>query len=112
MRKSKLQLKIWQATQKRKWERQANNRRAAWNRIGKRFGLSREEILCAKKADLNPYPVVRNRALTRDAVRSYISHGHMPGEREYDWADYAIDMEIARAQHSGDESADFFDWFD
>ena len=98
MRKSTLQFKIWQATLKRKQERQANNRRAAWNRVGRQFRLSKEELDHAKKSGLNPYRLLRDESVTTESARAYIQGGHMPGELQYDWADHAIDMEIARLE--------------
>lgn len=88
---------------KRKHERQSNNRRAAWNRIGKRFRLPKEDLDEAKKTDLNPYRLLRDASVTAEAARAYIHYGRMPGELEpRSWADYAIDMEIARFEQFGD----------
>lgn len=99
LRKSKLQFKIWQATLKRKQERQANNRRAAWNRVGKKFKLSRGDLDQAKKTDLNPYRLLRDKSVTAESAQAYIQYGRFPGELQYDsWADYAIDLEIARLE--------------
>jgi hypothetical protein len=103
MRKSKLQVKIWQATLKRKQERQANNRRAAWNRVGRRFRLSKEELDQAKKTGLNPYRLLRDQSVTTESARAYIQYGGMLSERQYDsLADHAIDLEIARLEKLDD----------
>lgn len=83
MKKSKFLLKVQQATQKRKWERQANNRRAAWNRIGNRFGLSKEDLDEANNVDLGPHPLLRERSLTKESVKAYIWQVRMPGQQEY-----------------------------
>jgi len=106
MKQSKFQLKVQQATQKREWERQANNRRAAWNRIGNRFGLSKEDLDRAKKVDLSPHSLLRDQSLTTESVKAYIWQGRMPGQRKYEsWADFAIDQEIARLERLEDDFA-------
>jgi len=106
MKQSKFQLKVQQATQKRKWERQANNRRAAWNRIGTRFGLSKADLDQAKKIDLSPHRVLRDQSLTTESVKAYIWQGRMFGQRQYEsWADYSIDREIARLERLEDDFA-------
>ena len=88
---------------KRKQERQSNSRHAAWNRVGKRFRLSKEDVDHAKKIDLNPYRLLRDESVTAESARAYIHYGRMPGELQYDsWADYAIDMEIARFEQFDD----------
>ena len=74
---------------KRKRERQGNNRRAAWNRIGARFNLSKSMLDQAKTSELNPYRVLRDSAIIRESVEAYIQFGHI-GEREFDWGDIAI----------------------
>jgi len=107
VKKTKFQLKVWQATMNRKRERQDNNRRAAWNRVGARFNLSKGILDQAKDSGLNPYQVLRDQAITRESVESYIQFGHF-GKREYDWGDLAIEEEIAkaRAEQDGEEYDD------
>jgi hypothetical protein len=102
MSKSKLQFKIWQATLKRKQERLDNNRRAAWNRVGKRFRLSKEELDSAKKSGLNPYRLLRDESVTTESARAYIQYGNMQRPRYDSWADYSVEMEIARLEHLDD----------
>ena len=93
---------------KRKRERQGNNRRAAWNRIGARFNLSKSMLDQAKTSELNPYRVLRDSAIIRESVEAYIQFGHI-GEREFDWGDIAIEDEIARARAAQD-GEEFDDW--
>ena len=101
--KSKLKFKIWQATLKRKQERQINNRRAAWNTVGERFRLSKESLDHAKTTDLNPFRLLRDESVTAQTARGYVQYGRMPDDLQYDlWADYVIDMEIARLEQLDD----------
>lgn len=103
MGKSKLQFKIWQATLKRKQERQDNNRRAAWNRVGRRFRLSKEELDSAKKSGLNPHRLLRDESVTTESARAYIQYGDTQGKPQYDsWTAYAVEMEIAQLEQLDD----------
>jgi hypothetical protein len=108
VKKSKFQFKVWQATMKRKRERQDNNRRAAWNRVGARFNLSKEILDEAKKSGLSPYRLLRDPAATRNSVEACVQLGYYAERREYDWADLAIEEEIAkaRAEQDGEEVDD------
>ena len=52
-----------------------------------------------EKTGLNPYRLLRDESVTLESARAYIQYGRMPRELQYDsWADYAIDMEIARLE--------------
>lgn len=81
----------------RYWERRANSQRAAWNRIGDKYGLGKEDIDYAKKHELSPYPILRKAAShTRDSVRAYIRSCGRPPRMYESMADYLVDREIER----------------
>lgn len=79
------------------WEQKANSHRAAWNRVGKRFNLSTEELNGAKQKWLSPYPILRNiDSYNRDSVKYYIENGRFT-PRQYDsLAERSVDIEIER----------------
>ena len=80
-----------------KYERRASSFRGAWNRLGKAFGLRKEEVEQGKRSLINPYRILRRKEeYTVDSVRYYIEcGGKVP--REYDsMADYLVDREIDR----------------
>lgn len=98
-KKSKFQAKVEQSTRKRREEQRANRRRAAWNRVGAKFGISKRLLDLAKSAGMNPYVLLRDPATTRAQAVDYIEFGTCPGAiDEADWADYAIGREIAEAE--------------
>lgn len=104
-RKAKLQAKVREATWKRKEERRANNQRAAWNRVGAKFGLSKQLIDEGKKSGLNPFRILKDKSATPAQAQAYIQFGRSPGQlRESDWGDYAIDQEITRSEQDEDDS--------
>lgn len=81
----------------RVWERRANSRRAAWNRIGATYKLTKEDIDYAKKCELSPYPILRKNAVyTADSVRAYIWNGGITPRDYASLADYLVDREIDR----------------
>lgn len=81
----------------RYWERRANNQRAAWNRIGAKYGLAREDVDYAKKHELSPYPILRkNASHTPDSVRAYIRNCERTPQQYESMADYLVDREIDR----------------
>lgn len=103
MKKSKIQLKIWQSTKKRKQELKANNQRAAWNRIGKRFGLSQELIKEAKRINISPFPILRNESISADSIIFYIQTGNLFEEKSSEsLAEYGVALEIARLEKESD----------
>jgi hypothetical protein len=105
-RKAKLEAKVREATSKRKEERHANNRRAAWNRVGSRFGLSKQLIDGGKKSGLNPYRIFSDKSVTREQAQAFIQFGRCSAAQsyEYDWGDYAFDQEIARFEQDDDDT--------
>ena len=79
------------------WEQKANSQRAAWNRIGKKFKLSKEELDGAKQNRLSPYPILRNiDSYNRDSVKYYIANGRSTAQHYDSLADYLVDREIDR----------------
>ena len=82
---------------KRYFENRANSLRAAWNRVGKAFGLTKEELDRAKRFELYPFRILRKKGeYTAASVRYYIETlGAKP--RVYEsMADYLVDREIDR----------------
>ncbi len=78
-------------------EQKANSQRAAWNRVGKKFGLSKEELDGAKKNGLSPYPILRKiDSYNRESVRYYIAFGGAAPKKYESVADYLVDREIDR----------------
>ncbi len=105
-RKAKLQAKVREATAKRKEERRANSQRAAWNRVGTKFGLSKQLIHEGKKSGLNPFRILKDKSVTPAQAQAYILFGQYDcPSSEYDWGDYAVDQEIARLEQDEDDSA-------
>lgn len=81
----------------RYWEQKANSQRAAWNRVGKKFRLSKEELDGAKKNGLSPYPILRRiDSYNRESVRYYIAYGGSAPKKYESVADYLVDREIDR----------------
>ncbi len=82
---------------KRTWERRANNRRAAWNRVGARFNGPKDDLDLAKTCDLNPYPILHHSdAYSNESVKSYIHNGGAAPKKYENMADYLVDREIDR----------------
>lgn len=105
-KKAKLQAKVREATRKREEERRANNQRAAWNRVGTKFGLSKQLIDEGKKSGLNPFRILKDKSATPAQAQAYIQfrqYNCQPGE--YDWGDYEVDQEIARLEQDEDDSS-------
>jgi len=90
MKRSKFQQKVWQATRRRKQEQADNRERAAWNRVGQRFGLSKQDLDAAKNGGLNPYRLLRDQGTTRESAQTYIRCGRLAEVRFESWADYGV----------------------
>ncbi|MBX3077112.1 hypothetical protein KF913_24590 [Candidatus Obscuribacterales bacterium] len=81
----------------RYWEQKENSQRSAWNRVGKKFRLSKEELEGAKKSGLSPYPILRKMdSYNRDSVQYYIAYGGSAAVKYDSVADYLVDREIER----------------
>jgi hypothetical protein len=81
------------------WERRANKRRAAWNRVGQKFNVTKDDLDHAKKSEMNPYPILRNSdAHSAESVRIYIRNGGVAPIEYESVADYLVDREISRLQ--------------
>lgn len=82
---------------KRTWEQRANNRRAAWNRVGASFNVPKVDLDLAKTFDLNPYPILHHSdAYSNESVKSYIHNGGAAPKNYEKLADYLVDREIDR----------------
>jgi len=106
MKRSKFQQKVWLATKKRKQEQADNQRRAAWNRVGERFELSKQDLDSAKRSSLNPNRLLRDSAATKESAQTYIRYGQTSGVRFDSWAEYGMYLEM---EELGAEAADELD---
>ncbi len=108
MKKSKLQQKIWRATKNRNQEQRDNNRRAAWNRVGLRFALSKDKLEKAKTSGLNPYRLLRNTGITADSAKAYIEFGHQLEEPILgSLADLGVFLEMEETELEGNDDTFF-----
>ncbi len=96
MKRSKFQQKVWQATIKRKQEQAENRRRAAWNRVGERFRLSKQDLDAAKKSGLSPYRLLRDPAATKVTAQTYIRYDQTGEVRFESWAEYGMYLEMEK----------------
>lgn len=107
--KTKIRAKVSEATSKRNVERRANNRRAAWNRIGSLFKLPKELLEEGESSGLNPYRILKDKTVTREQARSFVQFGSSPEQScEYDQGDHAIDRELLSCMEHDDIELDFF----
>jgi hypothetical protein len=108
MKRTKFQQKVWLATKRRKQEQAVNRRRAAWNRVGDRFGLSKQDLVAAKNSGLSPYRLLRDPAATRESAQTYIDHGRTEEVRFESWAEFGMYLEMEKLVAEAADDLDYF----